>query len=46
MVVIGLAFIIFAALIQFTGLSIVASAFLVGIGLVVLALLLGERSLR
>lgn len=43
MLVAGIAFCVFAALMQFAHLGIVASAFIVGIVLVVLALLVGER---
>jgi hypothetical protein len=43
MLVIGLAFLVFAALVQFVAMTVVGAAFLVGAVLVVLALLLGER---
>jgi hypothetical protein len=46
MLLVGLAFVVFAALLQFSTLSVIASAFLVGLGLVVFALLSGERNLR
>lgn len=43
LIVPGVAFIIFAALIEFAEFTVVASAFVVGIGLVVLGVLIGER---
>lgn len=46
MILVGIAFIVFALLVQFTTRSVPLAAGLVGAGLVVLALLLGERGVR
>lgn len=43
MLVVGLAFLVFAALVHFVSLTVVGAAFLTGAVLVVLALLVGER---
>lgn len=43
MLIIGIAFAVFAALIKFVGLSVVNSAFLVGIALIVFGFLIHER---
>lgn len=43
MLLLGIAFCVFAALIEFAGISIVGSAFLVGAACIILGLVLGER---
>jgi hypothetical protein len=46
MLLVGIAFLVFAALVALLEASVVTSAVIVGAGLVVLALILGERTVR
>lgn len=43
MILVGVAFILFASLVEFLGTSVVQSGFIVGIGCAVAGLLVGER---
>lgn len=43
MLLVGLAFVLFAALLQWTTMSIIGAAALIGVGFIILGFILGDR---